>query len=497
MAKMKVMIASSEATPFIKTGGLADVVGSLPIYLKKLDVEAFVVLPKYRDINFHDCYLENVLPTMGVWMGSGEEWCSVFKTVKDGIDFYFIEHHNFFSREGLYHDASFNDYQDNAWRFGFFSRAALQLCKDLQIDVDVVHANDWQTAAIPAYIKTWHWNDRIGHAASMLTIHNANYQGIYNATTTYDYLGLGWNNFSPDTFEDHGNINFLKGGIFFSDVVTTVSPTYAREIASPYGGHGMAPYLQNKTTSFFGILNGIDENEWSPEKDKYIPANFSADKMEGKKICKKELQKRFLLEEDDNVVLIGAVGRFVDQKGYHFIASIIDSLVNNMKVQFCILGTGDKGLESFFGDIPKRYPGRVGSYIGYSNELAHLIEAGCDLFVMPSLFEPCGLNQMYSLRYGTLPIVHATGGLEDTVENYNEQTGDGTGFKFYDSNPSALYNTIGWAVSVYYDHRDRFIEMQKRCMKIDNSWEKSAKEYIKAYELAILNKNAYDKNCGL
>ncbi|WP_300370489.1 glycogen synthase GlgA [Brachyspira sp.] len=497
MSKMKIMIASSEASPFIKTGGLADVVGALPIYLNKLGAEAFVVLPKYRDINFHDCYLENILPTMGVWMGSGEEWCSVFKTVKDGVDFYFIEHHSFFSREGLYHDASFNDYQDNAWRFGFFSRAALQLCKDLQIDVDVVHANDWQTAAIPAYIKTWHWNDKIGHAASILTIHNANYQGIYNASTTYDYLGLGLNNFSPDTFEDHGNINLLKGGIFFSDVVTTVSPTYAREIASPYGGHGMAPYLQNKTTSFFGILNGIDENIWSPENDKFIPANFSADNMKGKTICKRELQKRFLLEEDDDVVLIGAIGRFVDQKGYHLIASMIDSLVNNMKVQFCILGTGDKGLEGFFGDLPKRYPGRVGSYIGFNNELSHLIEAGCDLFVMPSLFEPCGLNQMYSLRYGTLPIVHATGGLEDTVENYNEQTGEGSGFKFYDSNPSALYNTIGWAVSVYYDHRDRFTAMQKRGMKIDNSWEKSAKEYIKAYELAILNKNNYDTHCGL
>ena len=337
------MIASSEATPFIKTGGLADVVGALPIYLKKLDVEACVVLPKYRDINFHDCYLENVLPTMGVWMGSGEEWCSVFKTVKDGVDFYFIEHHSFFSREGLYHDASFNDYQDNAWRFGFFSRAALQLCKDLQLNVDVVHANDWQTAAIPAYIKTWHWNDPVGRAASLLTIHNANYQGIYNATTTYDYLGLGWNNFSPDTFEDHGNINFLKGGIFFSDVVTTVSPTYAKEIASPYGGHGMAPYLQNKTTSFFGILNGIDEDVWSPEKDKFIPANYSVSDMKGKKVCKKELQKRFLLEEDDDVVLIGAIGRFVDQKGYNLIASIIDPLVNNMKVQFCILGSGEKG----------------------------------------------------------------------------------------------------------------------------------------------------------
>ena len=493
---MKVMIASSEAIPFIKTGGLADVVGSLPIYLKKLGVEAFVVLPKYRDINFKDCYLENVLPTMGVWMGSGEEWCSVFKTQKDGIDFYFIEHHNFFSREGLYHDIYFNDYQDNAWRFGFFSRASLQLCRDLKLDVDVVHINDWQTASISAYIKTWHWNDDIGKAASLLTIHNANYQGIYSSITTYDYLGLGWNNFSSDTFEDHGNINLLKGGIFFSDVVTTVSPTYAKEISADYGGHGIAPYLINKTTSFFGILNGIDEDIWSPEKDTFIPKNYSLDDMSGKKICKKELQKRFLLKEDDDTVLIGAIGRFVEQKGYHLIVDIIDSLVNNMKIQFCILGAGDNALENFFLELPKRYNGIIGSYIGYSNELSHLIEAGCDLFVMPSLFEPCGLNQMYSLRYGTLPIVHATGGLEDTVENYNEYTGEGTGFKFYDATSSALYNTIGWAVSVYYDHRDRFIEMQKRGMKIDNSWEKSAREYVKAYELAIFNKNNYDKSCN-
>lgn len=497
MPKLKVMIAASEAVPFIKTGGLADVSGSLPIYLKKFGVEAFVVIPKYRDIDFKDCYLENVLPTMCVRMGNGEEWCSVFKTVYNEVDFYFIEHHNFFSREGLYHDNVFNDYQDNAWRFGFFSMAALQLCRDLKLDIDIAHVNDWQTAAIPAYIKTWHWSNELGGAASLLTIHNANYQGIYNSSTTYDYLGLGWNNYSPDTFEDHGNINLLKGGIFFSDVVTTVSPTYAKEISSPYGGHGMAPYLQNKTTSFFGILNGIDENIWNPEKDKFIPANFSDKNMKGKKICKRELQKRFLLEEDDKVALIGAIGRFVDQKGYQFIASIIDYLMNNMKMQFVILGTGDKGLESFFGDLPKRYPGRVGSYIGYNNELSHLIEAGADMFVMPSLFEPCGLNQMYSLKYGTIPIVHATGGLEDTVENYNEETGEGTGFKFYDATSSALYNTIGWAISVYYDYPERFKKMQLRGMKIDNSWEKSAKEYIKAYELAIANKRNYDDMCSL
>lgn len=497
MSKLKVMIASSEAIPFIKTGGLADVAGSIPRYLKKLNVEASVVIPKYRDINFHDCYLENVLPTMGVWMGTGEEWCTVFKSNKDGIDYYFIEHHNFFSREGLYHDNNFNDYKDNAWRFGFFSRAVLQMCKDLKLNIDVFHINDWQTAAISAYIKLWHWNDDIGKAASLLTIHNANYQGIYSAASTYDYLGFGYNNFSPDTFEDHGNINLLKGGIFFSDVVTTVSPTYAKEISTPYGGHGLAPYLINKTTSFFGILNGIDTDVWSPEKDKYIPKNYSKNSIEDKSISKKELQRKFLLEEDKDTVLIGAIGRFVEQKGFHILASIIDGVLQNMKVQFVILGTGDKSLESFFGDLPKNYPGKAGSYIGYHNEYSHLIEAGCDLFVMPSLFEPCGLNQMYSNRYGTLPIVHATGGLEDTVENYNEATGEGTGFKYYDSTPSALYNTIGWAVSVYYDRPDIFKKMQKNSMSIDHSWEKSAKDYIKAYKLAIKNKKYYDENSKL
>lgn len=495
---MKIMIVASEAAPFIKTGGLADVVGSLPIYLNKYDdIEAFVVLPKYRDINFHGCQLEKILPMMCVHMGFGEEWCSVFKTTYNGVAFYFIEHHHFFSREGLYHDNLFNDYQDNAWRFGFFSRASLQLCKDLNIDIDVVHINDWQTSAVAAYVKTWHWNDNIGKAATLLTIHNATYQGIYNANTTYDYLGLGWNNFSSNTFEDHGNINLLKGGIFFSDIVTTVSKTYANEISSPYGGHGMAPYLKNKTTSFFGILNGIDEEIWSPENDIFIPENYSSKNFSGKKECKKELQKRFLLDIDENTLLIGAVGRFVEQKGYHLIASIIDELVCNLKIQFVILGTGEKILENFFGDLPKRYPTRVGAYIGYSNELAHLIEAGSDMFLMPSIFEPCGLNQMYSLRYGTIPIVHSTGGLEDTVDNYNELTGEGSGFKFYESSSSALYNTISWASSVYYHSNSNFKKMQKRVMKIDNSWEKSAKEYIKAYKLAIKNKKEYDSNCSL
>lgn len=496
--KLNVIIAASEAVPFIKTGGLADVAGSLPIYLKKLGVKASVVIPKYSDIKFKDCYLESVLPAMCVWMGTKEEWCQVFKTTtRDGIDYYFIEHHHFFSREGLYHDNSFNDYRDNAWRYGFFSQAVLQLAIDLNLEPDIIHTNDWQTASISAYLKLWHWNDKLGKTASMLTIHNANYQGIYPAGSTYDYLGFGYRNFSSDTFEDHGNVNLLKGGIFFSDVVTTVSPTYAKEIAAPYSSNGIAPYLINKTTSFFGILNGVDTDVWSPEKDKYIPANYSAKDMSGKKICKKDLQKKFLLEEKDDTVVIGVVGRFVEQKGYHILAGIVSDIMKNMNVQFVILGTGDKNLEYIFGEMPKWYPGRFGSYIGYSDELSHLIEAGSDLFVMPSIFEPCGLNQMYSKIYGTLPIVHSTGGLEDTVENYDEKTGKGTGFKFYDLTFEALYNTIGWAVATYYDKPEAFKKLQLNAMSVDHSWGTAAKEYIEAYKLAIENKKNYDKGCSV
>ena len=495
--KMKVLIAASEVTPFIKTGGLADVAGALPKYLRDNGIDARVVIPKYRDIDFFDCYLECVLPTMCVWMGDIEEWCSVWKTVRDGTEFYFIEHHIYFDRESLYHDHSFNDYRDNAHRYGFFCRAVLQMCIDLNFIPDVIHINDWQTSLIAAYIKTWFWDNKVGQCASLLTIHNIAYQGIYPSFGTYNYLGLGWNNYSSDTFEDNGNINLLKGGVFFSDVVTTVSHTYAREINSPYGGFGMAPYLTRKMTSFFGILNGIDSQEWDPKTDYHIAKNYSIDDMSGKKACKLDLQKKFLLKEDKDILVIGTIGRFVDQKGFHILADIISSVLDTMQVQFVILGTGDKALEDFFGNLPKRYPSKVGSYIGFSNETAHIIEAGIDIFIMPSIFEPCGLNQMYSKRYGTLPLVHATGGLEDTVDNYDESTGHGTGFKFYEFNSVSLFYTIGWAVSTYYDRRAHFEMMMKNAMTSDHAWETSAKEYIKAYKMAIKNKKEYDKTCSI
>jgi starch synthase len=268
-------------------------------------------------------------------------------------------------------------------------------------------------------------------------------------------------------------------------VVNTVSPTYAIETRTPEYAHGLAPYLNDKGDRYWGILNGADYEQWNPKTDRLIPANFSRQDLSGKLICKRELQKSFLLEENPSIPIIGVVSRFAEQKGLQLLAQAIETIVQNMAVQFAVLGSGDKNLEAYFGQLPVRYPGRVGSYIGYNNPLSHLVEAGADFFIMPSIFEPCGLNQMYSLKYGTLPIVRATGGLDDTVEQYSEHTGSGTGYKFWEPSANAIYYTVGWAVSTYYDRPEHIQKMIQAAMAQDFSWERSAQEYILLYERAI------------
>lgn len=488
---LNILVVSSECVPFAKTGGLGDVAGTLPIALKKLGHDVRIVMPKYGFIDSNKFKIKYHHGPMGVQMGNSVEWCTVHETtIGDGVPVYFIEFNLFFERGGIYHDSEFNDYLDNPKRFAFLSRAALQLCHDLDFKPDIVHANDWPTALLPAYLKVWHWNDPVlGNAASVLTIHNIAYQGIY-PKSHYPYIGLGEQNFTWDKFECFGYVNFLKGGVVFADVVNTVSPSYAKETKTPEGGYGLAPYLTDRGDNYYGILNGADYAEWDPATDKMIPANYSADDLSGKKKCKKELQKRMDLVQDDTIPIVGVVARFVSQKGLDLLADRIVSMVHDMKVQFAILGHGDKGLEWYFGGLPARYGGKIGAFIGYNNELAHLIEAGCDFFLMPSLYEPCGLNQMYSMKYGTLPIVRATGGLDDSVENYDEKTGEGTGFKFYEPSAKAIYYTVGWAVSTYYDRKEHMKKMIKNAMARDFSWEKSAREYEKLYEKAIRNKKA-------
>jgi starch synthase len=491
MKKLRIAMVASESVPFAKSGGLADVIGALPAALQRLGHEVIVIIPKYRSIDAERFGLERFFDSMGVWMGTTQEWCAVDRaTSPAGVPVFFIESAKYFDRYGLYHDADFDDYLDNPRRFGFFTRAALQLCRDMRFYPDVVHAHDWQTALAPAYLKIWHWDDPVlGAAASVLTIHNIGYQGVYPASH-YDYLGLQWSNFTSDKFEDHGRINFLKGGIHYADLVNTVSPTYAQETRTPEFAHGLAPYLNDKGDDYMGILNGVDYEEWNPEVDRLIPARYSHEALGGKAECKAALQKRFLLDVDPDVPLIGVVSRLVDQKGLDLLAGAIEGIVGDMRVQFAILGSGDKGLEAYLGGLPARYPGRIGSYIGYSNELAHWIEAGSDFFIMPSRYEPCGLNQIYSLRYGTLPIVRATGGLADTVEQYDETTGRGTGFKFWEPSASAVYYTVGWAVSTYYDRPEDTQRMVQRAMTRRFSWKDSAENYVFAYTKAIANKRA-------
>jgi starch synthase len=487
---LKIAFVASEAVPFVKSGGLADVAGALPKALAARGHEVVLILPKYSSIDDERWGLEPFLNPLGVWMGDSEEWCGSSTETFAGVRFYFIESHKYFERHGLYHDAQFHDYRDNARRFGFFTRAALQLCRDMGFSPDIVHAHDWQTALAPAYLKIWHWDDAtLGGAASVLTIHNIAHQGKYDRAD-YPYLGLQWGNFTADKFEDLGHINLLKGGIHYADLVTTVSPTYADETRGAIGGNGLGPVLTDKADRYWGILNGADYEHWDPAIDPLLPVRYHPGDLIGKAICKAELQRRMALEVAPDIPLIGVVGRFVEQKGFDLLARSIEDIVNSMRVQFAILGAGDKGLEWTLGPLPGRYPGRIGSFIGYNDELAHWIEAGADFLLMPSRFEPCGLNQLYSMKYGTLPIVRATGGLNDTVRQYDEVTGDGTGFKFFEPSPSAVYYTVGWAVSTYYDRPRHMRQMIAAAMAQDFSWEWSAATYELAYAQAIANKRA-------
>lgn len=490
--RLRILQISPEMSPFAKAGGLADVVAALSPQLSRAGHEVHVVLPWYGSIR--DTVTVDERRSSCVSMGDGEEWVA-FNTIRDshGVAVHFVEHEGHFGRWGMYHDSAMNDYGDNARRFGFLCRAALQYCRDTGFSPDIVHAHDWQAALAPHYLKRWFWNDPVlGKCASVLTIHNIAYQGVYPSADR-TYLGIDDESFREWGYESFGSLNLLKGGICLADAVNTVSPGHAREILQPYQGFGLAPFLVAKGRCFRGILNGADYDNWSPETDSLIPARFSQKDMSGKAVCKRALQEAFGLEPDPAVCLIGAVGRFVDQKGYRLVAEIFDRMLEEMHVQFAVLGTGERDLESYFGAVPARWPGRAGSYIGYNNKLAHLVEAGADFFIMPSLFEPCGLTQMYALRYGTLPIVRATGGLDDTIVQYDEHSGGGTGFKFWDTYPEALYYTVGWAVSTFYDRHHHMSALVKQAMETNFCWKKSCAEYEKLYESALEAKADYDR----
>ncbi|MCB9555346.1 MAG: glycogen synthase GlgA [Deltaproteobacteria bacterium] len=488
---MNILFICSECVPFAKVGGLADVVAGLSKTLHRQGHRVSVVMPLYRAIDRqrHKLVFDG---SACVHLGQGaEHWIGVWRSSLDGeVPVLLIDHQESFDRPGIY-DAGGEGYADNGYRFALLSKAALQLAKDRQLGLDVVHLHDWPTALAAMFLKTW---DRIlsplSGVASVLTIHNIGYQGVFDGEL-FGYLGVGDQWLTPRVIEDHGRLNLLKAGIFFADALTTVSPTHAKELVDPVGGQGLAPYLTDRGDDFVGILNGVDYEHWDPSTDRLLPANFSIDDLTGKWRCKAALQARFGLEQRADVPLFGVVSRFAPQKGLELLRGTIERALAQLSMQFVVLGQGSLALEGFFGELTARWPGRVGSFFGYDEALSHLIEAGSDFFVMPSIYEPCGLNQIYSLKYGTLPIVRATGGLADTVRNYDEASGDGTGFVFEAATPAALFDTIGWAVSTYFDRPQHLAALRRAAMSEDFGWQASATAYLALYQRAIANRQRW------
>jgi starch synthase len=463
-------MVASEAVPFAKTGGLADVIGALPKALVALGHDVDVVMPRYRGI---DAGTPERALTVTLGNLVMDARCSV--TTDGGVRTIFIDHAGYFDRDYLY-GVSGHDYVDNPERFAFLCQAALNWAAESTVPYDVVHAHDWQAALVSVLQP---------RLPTVFTIHNLAYQGIFDASWL-PYLGLGWDLMRIDAMEYWGRISYLKAGVVFSQLITTVSPRYAQEIQTPELGFGFDGILRERAPDLVGILNGIDYDHWNPERDPNIPRPYTAADLEGKEAAKRELLERFHLPASVEALerpVIGLISRMVDQKGFDLLADIADELPR-LAATFVLLGTGERRYEDLWLALAARYPDRIGVHIGFDERLAHLVEAGADMFLMPSRFEPCGLNQMYSLRYGTVPLVHATGGLADTVRNLDAATGVGTGFSFDEYSPQALLGTLRWALGVFMDRRT-WRRIQQAGMRQDHSWAASAIRYVEVYERAI------------
>ena len=460
MARLKVLLASSEVVPFAKTGGLADVAGSLPLALEELGVDVRVIMPKYASVK-----------------AAGD-----FAKIGKSIKVYFVENEDYFNRKELYADL-FGDYKDNLDRFAFFSREILARCRKESFAPDVIHCNDWQTALIPVYLNTiYKYDPFFANTRTLYTIHNMAYQGLF-PKEEFPKIGLDWALFHIDYFEFYDKVNLMKAGLVYSDAVSTVSPTYAKEILTREFGCGLEGVLKTRENALFGILNGIDYNLWSPEKDAKILKNYSVDSLQDKYLNKEMLQKEMGIKIDRNIPMFGMITRLAEQKGADFVADIIDRLLN-MKAQLVLLGTGDIKYHVIFEKIAKHYPTSASISLKFDAVLAQKIYASSDLFFIPSRYEPCGLSQMISFRYGTVPVVRQTGGLKDTVQEFDPRTGKGTGFTFIEPKSEELFRAVKKSLMVYKD-KPLWMSLVKYLMGLDYSWEASAKEYINLYNRVV------------
>ncbi len=477
---MHIAFAASECVPFSKTGGLADVVGALPRALAALGHQVSVYLPRYRQTKLTDP--QTVVRSITVPFDDKYRFCSVVTAgTSAGVRFYFVDYPPYFDREALYGSPA-GDYPDNAERFALFSRAVLEASKVLGVP-HVFHCHDWQSALVPVMLRTLYTEDpAFREVATVFTIHNMGYQGLF-PPDTLPLLTLPWELLTISKMEFFGQVNFLKGALVLSDFVTTVSKKYSQEIQTTEYGFGLEGVLRNRAATVTGILNGVDYEEWSPQTDKFIAAKYSPQDLSGKLQCKHDLLHAFgITSADSKMPVIGIVSRFAAQKGFDLIAQIMDRLALEEMIVVA-LGTGDKLYEEMFLRLNKQFPNKISAKVAFDNAIAHKIEAGADMFLMPSRYEPCGLNQIYSLKYGTVPIVRATGGLDDTIDPWDARSGKGTGFKFSDYTGEALLATIKQALLAYHDPSS-WQTLMRNGMGRDFSWGASAREYGKIYERA-------------
>jgi starch synthase len=494
---MNIVFAASECVPFSKTGGLADVVGALPKALAELGHNVSVYLPKYKQTRLadrantpkpgvpgipSDTETKVLLRSVTVPFDDQYRFCSVLDGGRSsGVQFYFIDYPSFFGREALYGTPA-GDYPDNAERFALYCRAVLEASKILGVP-HIFHCHDWQSALVPVLLRTSYTEDPVFRGThTVFTIHNMGYQGLF-PSDTLPLLMLPWDLLAIDKMEFWGKVNFLKGALAFSDYITTVSRKYSQEIQTPEYGFGLDGVLRARSGIVTGIINGVDYSEWSPERDKLIVRPYSADQLEGKTECRYDLLRQFGLNASADLPVIGIVSRFVAQKGFDLIAEIADDLAR-LPLVVTALGSGDKEYQDLFLKLRRQFPDKFAVKIAYDNTLAHKIEAGADMFLMPSRYEPSGLNQMYSLKYGTVPIVRATGGLDDSIIPWDSKTGEGTGFKFSSYSGSALLAAIQEALKIFKD-KAAWGRLVLNGMKKDFSWTASAKEYVKIYERLV------------
>lgn len=474
---MKVLYAASEAYPFAMSGGLADVAGALPKALRRRLIGCRVVLPLYSSIKEEFKQEMRFITSITVPVSWRRQYCGIFEAKRDGVIFYFIDNQYYFKRDGLY------GHYDDAERFAFFSRAVLEILPHIDFKPDVIHCNDWQTALVPVYLNSYYRdNDFYRDIKTLFTVHNIQYQGKYGYEILGDVLGIPRNDEHVLDFD--GCVNFMKGAFEASDKISTVSPTYAHEIMDSYYAHGLDGVLRYMSHKLTGIVNGIDCDVYNPETDPLIFAPFSSNDMSGKVANKLGLQREMGLPENADTAVIGIVSRLVDHKGFDLVQHVFEEIVNS-NVQVVILGSGEWKYEQFFAEMAAKYPDKVALRTGFIPELAHKIYAGADIFLMPSKSEPCGLAQMVALRYGTIPIVRQTGGLNDTIRDSGDGEGNGFTFKLY--NAHDMQNAVWRALEGYYSNRDGWNILKKRAMECDYSWAKSAGEYIKLYK-SILTK---------